>query len=370
MDEILTREERLLQSLRALYSKYGYRPYRMSKFEEYDLYANNRSFLPAGGVITFTDTNGRLMALKPDVTLSIAKNLTAKPGEPVRVYYDESVYRAPDRQLGFQEITQAGLEYLGEADAYAMGEVVMLAARSLACLGGEYALDISHMGFINGLIGALGVDEHARSELLRAVSGRNIHAIRELCARAGAQGAPVERLCRAVGLYGPVRENLEALRDMSVNSETERAVGEMSAITGVLESFGALEGVNLDLSITSDMDYYNGLVFKGYVAGAPSAVLSGGRYDSLLSKLGKSGAAVGFAVYLNLLERLYESDAPEYDAGVLLINDSTAGPRAVAAAVKQLTDGGESVVVRSAAGGGKFRRTLRINAEGGLESLD
>ena len=154
MDEILSREERLVRALRSLYSSCGYRPYRMSKFEEYDLYAENRSFLPAGGVITFTDTNGRLMALKPDVTLSIAKNLTAGPGGSVRVYYDESVYRAPDRQLGFQEITQAGLEYLGEADAYAMGEVVSLAAGSLALIEAGSVLDLSHMGFINGLIGA------------------------------------------------------------------------------------------------------------------------------------------------------------------------------------------------------------------------
>lgn len=73
MDDILRQEERTIRALRLLYAKYGYKPYRMSKFEEYDLYANNRSFLPAGGAITFTDTNGRLMALKPDVTLSIAK---------------------------------------------------------------------------------------------------------------------------------------------------------------------------------------------------------------------------------------------------------------------------------------------------------
>ena len=98
MESILRREERIVFGLRALYSQFGYRPYRMSKFEEYDLYAGNRSFLPSGGVITFTDTNGRLMALKPDVTLSIAKNLGGGPDSaPEKLYYDESVYRAPDR---------------------------------------------------------------------------------------------------------------------------------------------------------------------------------------------------------------------------------------------------------------------------------
>ena len=369
MDNILSREERLIHSFRALCSRYGYRPYRMSKFEEYDLYANNRSFLPEGGVITFTDTNGRLMALKPDVTLSIARNLTPAPGESVRVFYDESVYRAPDRQLGFQEITQTGLEYLGEADAYAMGEVVSLAAQSLELIEPGYILDVSHMGFMTGLIDALGVDSRTRAELMRAVSGRNAHGIRALCAAAGVSGAPAERLCRASGLYGGLDGLLPTLGEMSVNSETERAVRELTELDGVLESFGVSGGVNLDLSITSDTDYYNGLVFKGYVPGAPTAVLSGGRYDSLLTRLGKSGGAIGFAVYLNLLERLYEPAGPEYDADVLLL-DGGSGAAGLAAAARRLRGEGLSVLVQRSAAGRRCRRTARINDGGEVEYLD
>lgn len=365
MDNILSREEQTVRELRELYSRFGYKPYRMSKFEEYDLYAENRSFLPAGGVITFTDTNGRLMALKPDVTLSIAKNLTPEPGAPVRVYYDESVYRAPDRQLGFQEITQAGLEYLGDVDGYACGEVVMLAAKSLETVSPGYVLDVSHMGFITGLIDALGLGEGHRAELLRAVGSRNTHGVRALCSAAGAAGAPAKRLCDAVSLYGPLRGVLEQLRGMSVNLATERALCELEHLADVLDSFGALDRVNLDLSITSDMDYYNGLVFKGYVPGAPSAVLSGGRYDSLLARLGKSGGAIGFAVYLNLLERLHPEDAPEYGADVLLVPDG-ASDAALASAVRVLTEQGRSVTVQASPGRLRARETMRVDAEGRL----
>lgn len=367
MDNILTREERFVHSFRSLCSEYGYRPYRMSKFEEYDLYAGNRSFLPAGGVITFTDTNGRLMALKPDVTLSIAKNLTPRPGEPVRVYYDESVYRAPDRQLGFQEITQAGLEYLGDVDYYAMGEVVTLAARSLDAIDHGYVLDITHMGFVTGLIDALGLGDQPRAELLRAIGMRNAHGIRDICSQAGAAGAPAQRLCRVASLYGPVRETIAELRSMSVNSATERALAELDKLAGVLESFGVLDRINLDLSITSDMEYYNGLLFKGYVPGVPSAVLSGGRYDSLLAKLGKSGGAIGFALYLNLLERLLEPSGPEYDADVLLLTGQHTPPAAVAAAVRKMTSGGESVLVQRWPGAARCRRTVHIDSEGRLD---
>ena len=137
----------------------------------------------------------------------------------------------------------------------------------------------------------------------------------------------------------------------------------------MLGGYGLGQSLRLDFSIVNDRNYYSGIIFQGYLPGLASAVLAGGRYDNLLKKMGRTGGAIGFAVYLDQFQRLFSR--PEgYDADVLLINDSTAGPRAVAAAVKQLTDGGESVVVRSAAGGGKFRRTLRINAEGGLESLD
>ena len=369
MEDILSREEKLVRAFRALCSRYGYRPYRMSKFEEYDLYADNRGLLPPGGVITFTDTNGRLMALKPDVTLSIAKNLTPPPGGSVRVYYDESVYRAPDRQLGFQEITQAGLEYLGEVDAYAVGEAAAIARAALDAIEPGGVLDITHMGCINGLIDAVGAPGRAAAEIMRAVSQRNAHGVRAVCAAAGISGAPVERLCRAVGLYGPLRENLPALAELSVNAATERAVGELTELAGVLDAFGALEGVNLDLAIAGDGDYYDGVAFKGYVPGVPSAVLSGGRYDKVLERLGKSGGAVGFALYLNLLERLYDDDAAGYDADVLLITGD-APPHIAARAAREITAAGYSVRAERSGGRCRCRRRARIDEAGEAEYLD
>ena len=126
----LNSEERTVMALRDLYSAYGYRQYKVSKFESYDLYASNRNFLQSKQILTFTDTNGRLMALKPDVTLSIIKN-TEPDAAISKVYYTENVYRVPKNGDGFQEIMQTGLELIGAVDDYAMAEVVMLAERSL-----------------------------------------------------------------------------------------------------------------------------------------------------------------------------------------------------------------------------------------------
>ena len=358
MDSILRPEERLVRGLRKLYSRYGYRPYRMSKFEEYDLYAGNRSFLPSGSVITFTDTNGRLMALKPDVTLSIAKNLGGE-GAAEKVYYDESVYRAPDSGLGFQEITQAGLEYLGPVDAYVQGEVLMLAARSLMEVTGEWVLDLSHMGYLCAVVDELGLRGPERAELLRAVGSRSVQSIRAVCAAAGAPMEPAERLAGLVELYGPASGLLPKLAQAARTEAERRAAEELAGALRVLSAFGCEGNINLDLSITCDTEYYNGLVFKGYVAGAPSAVLSGGRYDSLMRKLGKDEQAIGFAVYLNLLERLGEG-AAEYDADVLLIPDGET-PEELAAAVRELTESGQSVRVQpGTAGTARCRRVMKM----------
>ena len=178
----LNSEERTVMALRDLYSAYGYRQYKVSKFESYDLYASNRNFLQSKQILTFTDTNGRLMALKPDVTLSIIKN--TEPDTAIsKVYYTENVYRVPKNGDGFQEIMQTGLELIGTVDDYAMSEVVMLAERSLRAISEEYVLDISHIGVLSGLLDSMDLDEDQRSLLMQAIGQKNLHRIRELCGR-------------------------------------------------------------------------------------------------------------------------------------------------------------------------------------------
>ena len=152
LKQVLRREEQAIYRLRALYQSFGYRPYKMNKFEEYDLYAHNKSFLQSEQILTFTDTDGQLMALKPDVTLSIIKNTPETAGGLQKVYYHENVYRSSPAAAGYREIMQTGLECTGALDLSAMGEVLALAAESLALLSEEYLLDLGHVGLVSGLL--------------------------------------------------------------------------------------------------------------------------------------------------------------------------------------------------------------------------
>ena len=151
----LKKEDRNILSLRHLYEQYGFIHYKMNKFEEYDLYVSNKDFLSGDNIITFTDTNGRLLALKPDVTLSIVKNYREAAGTVQKVYYNENIYRPSKSTKTYKELMQMGLECMGDLNLYHISEVLLLAAKSLEALSDRYILDLSHLGVIRGFLEAL-----------------------------------------------------------------------------------------------------------------------------------------------------------------------------------------------------------------------
>ncbi len=340
-NELLRKEERAIYRLRALYSSYGYTPYKVNKFEEYDLYAKNKSFLVSENLLTFTDTNGKLMALKPDVTLSIIKNAVADSRQLYKLYYNENVYRTTPSGNGFREIMQTGLEAIGDIDVYTECEVLTLALQSLESVGERYLLDISHMGFIEGMLESIGVDESRRGEFLSLFESKNIPALRALCASCGIAADTAERLCGAVGIYLPIEKALKELAPMVSGEKMESAYAELCRICELMSLSRLADKLYLDFSVVNDMSYYDGIIFKGFIDGIPDSVLSGGRYDRLLERFGKAREAIGFAVYLDKLEYYGESE-DMYDVDVMLIYGDAPAERVIEA-VRTITEAGESV---------------------------
>ncbi len=361
-------EEMTVAALRTLYGRYGYAPYKMSKFEEYDLYVRNKDFLISDSIITFTDTNGKLMALKPDVTLSIVKNTGDITDGVRKVYYDEHVYRVAKSSHTFREIRQMGLECLGEPDAYCLSEVLLLAAESLRCISAEAVLDVSHLGLITGLLDRFGVPVDDRAAMLKYIGEKNRHELAAACRTAGVTDADTALLCELAGLYGAPETVLPRLRELLAGTEQAAVVEELADVLAALQAGEAAATVRLDLSVVSDIRYYNGFVFKGFISGIPGAVLSGGQYDRLMHKLGKASGAIGFAVYLNMLEELTVPERP-YDADDVLLYD-TASPSAVSRAVRRLQQNGTRVLALKALPEKLLCRRVWRLTESGVELLE
>lgn len=360
VNDTLKPEERVLYALRGLYQRYGYSQFKMSKFEEYDLYAGNKDFLVSDGVITFTDTDGRLMALKPDVTLSIIKNSRLMPGSVQKLYYNENVYRISGSTRCFKEIMQTGLECIGDLDLYNLCEVISLAAESLKSIDPNYVLDLSHMGVVSALVDVLGLDDERRAAVIACIGEKNGDGVRRLCPDKDVSG-----ILALIAAHGKAETVIEKLRPWCVSAEAKAALDELSLVTGVLTANGC-DGVRVDFSIVNDMNYYNGIVFMGYIRGIPTGVLSGGQYDKLMARMGRNCKAVGFAIYMDQLERLNDEPRP-YDVDTLVLYDDCADIAALTRAISALAREGTSVrAQRTIDEKLRYRRLLRFG-EGGIE---
>ena len=294
------REEALISVLRALYEGAGFRAYRMRKFEEYSLYLENRDFLLSDFVITFSDMSGRLLALKPDVTLSIVKGSRATKQQGEKVYYLENVYRLDERTHEYREIRQMGLEALGDIDEVQTLEILTLAIRTLQNINNESVMDVSHMGLIKPLISVSG--KKAQREIMEAMRFKSVSALSAAMENANLPEENKHALKALCTLEGDFEKSLNALKELSDDDGFQAAVSELRVIFEGLKEMGLQNYVRLDFSIANDLRYYTGVVFQGYIPSAHRAVLSGGRYDGLSQKFLRGVGALGFALYLNDLE--------------------------------------------------------------------
>lgn len=366
---VLKNEEKAIYSLRALYKEYGYSLYKVSRFEEYDLYAKNKSFLVSQNILSFTDTNGKLLALKPDVTLSIIKNIPDRDTRTHKLCYNETVYRTSADSDGFREIMQTGLECIGNIDTYSECEVIMLAMKSLSTVSADYILDISHMGLIDGLLSEAGVDDGQKGELIRLIESKNIYAIKSLCDKLGIAEDMQSKICFLTELYMPIDKALDRIKDIVTGEKMSGAYLSLVEICESMNEYGLCDRLYLDFSIVNDVNYYDGLCFKGFINGIPDSVLSGGRYDKLLSRLGKVSGAIGFAVYLDRLER-FEGDIAEYDVDAVLIYGKGESISRINEARKKLSEGGKRVLVGHTPDLSVRAKQLYRLTDGGIEKIE
>ena len=333
MTELMKQEEKAVFSLRALYQQFGYSQFKMSKFESYDLYMQNKDFLVSDGIITFTDTDGTLMALKPDVTLSIVKNYRGDQLPLQKVYYNENVYRISGASHSYREIMQTGLECIGDVGIYDICEVILLAAKSLHAISERFVLDISQMQIIWDAIHACGLPYNDQAAVLTAIGDKNEDA---LCAY-----PLLQKLVKTSGL---LKDVLPVLREFCTTDAAKAASRQLEIIAIILDQNGLSDYVQLDFSIVNDMNYYNGIVFRGYIEGIPNSVLSGGQYDKLMEKMGKNTGGIGFAVYLDQLS-LLDTHQKKYDVDIVLLYADDSDIPALSRKADELTANGGTVLL-------------------------
>lgn len=357
---IFKREEKAVFALRSLYRQHGYLPYKMSKFEDYEYYIRNKDFLVSDRVLTFNDTNGTLLALKPDVTLSIIKNGEDVPGCKQKVCYNENVYRVSENTHQFKEIMQAGLECIGDIDLYDIFETVSLAAQSLALISEDFVLQVSHLGILSDVLDRVCSDRGFQEKAIGFIKGKNAHDLTRLCREYGVEDTLPVRLLSA---YGQRAKVIAILEDLGCG---QKVLEELKTLSALLDPLPWSDRILFDFSLVSNRKYYNGIVFRGFLSGICESVLAGGQYDNLMRKLERKAGAIGFALYLDLLEQL-PAAGTAWDVDVLLLYDPETDIAALAQTVQALTAQGKTVSAQKRIPEKlRYRQCLRLTKEGVL----
>ena len=206
-------------------------------------------------------------------------------------------------------------------------------------------LNVSHLGVVSGLLE--GMAEDVRGDVLRCIGERNLHELRRVYAASGVDTDTAAKIEAVLQCYGTPAQALPRLRAAIGNHP---ALDQLEALMRCFDGSDAADKLRIDFSVMSDMNYYNGVVFKGFVPGAPESVLSGGQYDRLMRKMNRKSGAIGFAVYMDQLERLQQGGDP-YDVDVLLIYDDAADIPGLQAAIAALNAQGLRVSAQRSDGG-------------------
>lgn len=335
-NNVLNREEKIIYELRSVYHNYGYTPYAMSKFEDYEFYIRNKDFLISDRVIAFNDTNGKMLALKPDVTLSIIKSGKDTDGIKQKVYYNENVYRVSRTTHRYKEIMQVGLECIGDIDFYDIFEVVSLAAESLSKISGNFSLVISHLGILSDILSDASNSRSFKEEAIECIKSKNTHDLQKLCEKYNVSEEKTKAVIALTQIYGERGSVIEKISEFA----DELKVSELKKLSDFLLTTPYSDKIEFDFSVVDDMNYYNGFLFKGFVDGVASEILSGGQYDNMMKKISRTSSAIGFAIYLDLLDKTIPDESFMFD--VLLVYGEENDAFEVAKKVSELAKKGLS----------------------------
>lgn len=318
----MSKKNIVLLNLRKLYDSYGYKKISLPSFEEYELYNKNKDFI-LGNILTIMNPSGDLLALRPDITLSIAKKISKeKTSKYDKVYYQENIYTT-SKYAGYNEKEQLGVELIGKETLFLNFEIVSLALKSLEIMSKKNMLVLSHAGFISSIFENVELEYEIKEKIFEYINNKNSHDIKIILEKNKNISAELKNLIYELpNLSGNIEEIEKKLSKYELNPEIVKILSELKNLYDLIIKFYDKKKVLFDFSIIKNLKYYNGLVMQGFIDKIPNAVLSGGRYDKLFEKFGVDTGAIGFAVVTDNLNEFYKNENQK-DFDILLLYDES-----------------------------------------------
>lgn len=318
----MSKKNLVLLNIRKMYDSYGYKKISLPSFEEYDLYNENKDFIDRN-VLTVMSPNGKLLALRPDITLSVAKKVSKDQSlKYSKIYYQENTYNLT-KYVGYEEDEQLGIELIGKESTFLDFEIINLAVKSLDIINKKSMIILSHAGFISSIFENFDLEYETKEQILDCINRKNSHDIQKILKRNEHISENVKKLIYKIPELSGNLENIEKeLLKYEINVDTKKILSELKQLNSLLLKFYKKSKIIFDFSVVKNLNYYNGIILQGYIEGFPNVILTGGRYDKLFEKFGVDTGAVGFAILTDGLKGYYK-DTDKKDFEVLIAYDNS-----------------------------------------------
>ena len=350
VQDVLPRECSILTELKLKlerkFSLAGFSPVLSAGLEYYETFSGKENAVPEERMFKMTDTDGKLLVLRPDTTLSIARIAATKlNSDRARLSYFADKYDLENGGgLSSREIYQAGVECLGEEGAFSDAQCIAFAIECLKEAGlRDFIIDIGHVGYFKGLLEESGLSPFQAEDVRACINRKDTMNAERLLKKAGVSGDALNNILALPALFGG-REVFSVAEALTHNSCARKAVDDLKNIDRLLTEMGYEGYISYDLGMIKPLSYYSGILFSGLVKDLGAPVLSGGRYDNLADAFGKHMPAVGFAMGLKrilvALER--QGSLPEEKKPLVIVAEEGQEARAYREFVAR-TERGERV---------------------------
>ena len=291
--------------IKKVFHLYGYHDIQTPTFEYFDVFRKEIGTVPSNELYKFFDKDGNTLALRPDITPSIARaaaTLFQDEELPIRLCYTGSTFVNHSNYQGrLRETTQMGAELMGDDSVEADAEMLALVIESMLTIGlKEFQLSVGNVDFFQSLIEDACLDEEAELRVRELINNRNYFGVEEFLNSIQVKRSSKEAFSALNELVGGI-DILAQAKNIAPNSKGVMAVKRLEKIYDTLKLYGVEKFVTFDLSMSGTYGYYTGIIFRGYTFGTGDAIVKGGRYDHLLEKFGKEFASIGFVIVIDEL---------------------------------------------------------------------
>ncbi len=329
LPEECSAKEAIEKKISDAFSSYGYKSIQTPAFEYIDVYAADAGDVSPQKLFKFFDSQGRTLALRGDITTSIARVMGTKYNGalPARLCYVADAFRYDGSASSLSsEFTQAGIELIGDGSCEADAEVIILAVNALLGAGlDEFQIDIGQVEFFKGLAEQIGLDDEDFEKIRTMIDFKDSFSIAQILNKYDADEEVKEILCRMPYLFG-TSDVLSQATSPKLNARSLAALENLEQVYKIICACGLEKYVSIDLGMLQSIDYYTGVIFKGVTYDVGFSVCGGGRYDSLIENFGKKMSAVGIAISVNrvlsaLMRQEKEIIYPKTDALIMINSD-------------------------------------------------